>query len=144
MKDSMQTLDRTIRKYCKAADLAAAAAIIAVYAMMEGMGVTCPILFLMGISCAGCGMSRAWLPLLRLDISAAFSYHPLFWLPVPALLVFLFRRRIPVRLYRLLACIAVLLFLIVYFIRMSDPADSVVVFRPKQGLLWRLLAVFRA
>ncbi|MCD8197453.1 MAG: DUF2752 domain-containing protein [Lachnospiraceae bacterium] len=137
-------MDRTIRKYGKTADLVAAAAIIAVYAMMEGMGVTCPILFITGVSCAGCGMSRAWLSLLRLDISAAFSYHPLFWLPVPALFVFLFRRRIPARLYRLLICIAALLFLSVYFIRICDPADSVVVFRPKQGLFWRLLAVFRA
>lgn len=32
-----------------------------------------------GIICPACGMSRAWLAALRLDLSAAFFYHPLFW-----------------------------------------------------------------
>lgn len=31
------------------------------------------------IPCPGCGMTRAWLSLLRGDLSAAFLYHPLFW-----------------------------------------------------------------
>ena len=31
------------------------------YLILESVfGITCPILFLTGISCAGCGMSRAW------------------------------------------------------------------------------------
>ena len=32
-----------------------------------------------GLSCPGCGMTRAWLAALRLDLSAALAYHPLFW-----------------------------------------------------------------
>ena len=64
-------------------DIQALAAVALFYIVIESLGVTCPILFLTGISCAGCGMSRAWLSLLRLDLAGAFAFHPLFWLPVP-------------------------------------------------------------
>lgn len=36
-----------------------------------------------GLPCPGCGMSRAWLAVLRGDIAVALAYHPLFW-TVPA------------------------------------------------------------
>lgn len=32
-----------------------------------------------GIPCPGCGMTRALLAVLRLDLKAAFFYHPMFW-----------------------------------------------------------------
>lgn len=32
-----------------------------------------------GIPCPSCGMGRAWLAVMRLDFSAAFSFHPMFW-----------------------------------------------------------------
>lgn len=32
-----------------------------------------------GIPCPGCGLSRAWLAVLRLDFVQAFRYHPMFW-----------------------------------------------------------------
>ena len=59
-------------------DIQALAAVALFYIVIESLGVTCPILFLTGISCAGCGMSRAWLSLLRLDLAGAFAFHPLF------------------------------------------------------------------
>ena len=61
--------------------MSALAGIVLFYVLLESLGVTCPIRFLTGISCAGCGMSRAWLSLLRLDLAGALYYHPLFWLP---------------------------------------------------------------
>ena len=51
-----------------------------------------------GIICPGCGMSRAWLAVLHLDFSKAFSMHPMFW-SVPLLIAYvlydgrLFRRK---------------------------------------------------
>ena len=42
------------------------------------------------IECIGCGMSRAYLSLLRLDFASAFSYHPMFWSVPVAYLYFLF------------------------------------------------------
>lgn len=121
-------------------DVGAVLIIAALYLGMELLGVTCPILFLTGISCAGCGMSRAWLALLRLDLSSAFAYHPLFWLPVPAAAVLLLRRRIPGTVYRLTLGGMAALFLAVYAVRLLSPEDTVVVFAPSQGLVLRLLS----
>lgn len=49
----------------------------------------CPFRNLTGIPCPGCGMSRAWLAFLRLDILAAFRFHPMFW-SVPVLMGYCF------------------------------------------------------
>lgn len=121
-------------------DLQAILIIAAFYAVMELAGITCPIRYLTGISCAGCGMSRAWISLLRLDAASAFAYHPLFWLPVPAALVLLFRRRLPRTLVRWTLGIACVLFLVVYVVRMLQPEDTIVTFAPETGLVYRVLS----
>ena len=48
-----------------------------VYGVLTILGIGCPIKYLTGISCAGCGMTRAWRCVLKLDFARAFSYHPL-------------------------------------------------------------------
>lgn len=48
----------------------------------------CVVRAVTGIPCPGCGLSRAWLAALRLDLAAAFFYHPLFW-TVPLLGVYM-------------------------------------------------------
>ena len=45
--------------------------VIALYVALHLIGITCPIKYLTGISCPGCGMSRAYICLLRLDIRGA-------------------------------------------------------------------------
>ena len=122
-------------------DLRSLAAIILFYLVIESLGVTCPILYLTGISCAGCGMSRAWLSLLRWDLAAAFAYHPLFWLPVPAAVVLMFRRRIPERLWKGFWGTVCGLFVLVYLFRLFSPEDQIVVFQPSQGLIARLASI---
>lgn len=124
----------------KKQDLGAAAAAAALYIGMELLGVTCPIRFLTGISCAGCGMSRAWLSLLRLDMEAAFRYHPLFLLPIPGALLLLFRRRVSRGRFWLGIWVLCGLFLTVYVVRLMDPADSIVTFEPARGLIGRMLS----
>ena len=47
----------------------------------------CPIRKLIGIPCPGCGLSRAWLAVFRLDFQAAFRRHPMFW-SVPVLMAY--------------------------------------------------------
>lgn len=121
-------------------DLRPLAAVVLFYAVLESLGVTCPILYLTGISCAGCGMSRAWLSLLRGDLAGAFAFHPLFWLPVPAAALLLFQRRIPRRVFRWGMGIVCVLFLLVYLVRLLWLEDPVVVFRPSQGLIGRLVS----
>lgn len=121
-------------------DLQAAAAIVLFYVIIESFGITCPILYVTGISCAGCGMSRAWLCLLRGDLAGAFTYHPLFWLPVPGAVLLLFQRKIPRRWFRWGIGTICALFLIVYLVRMLAIQDPVVVFRPSGGLVGRIVS----
>lgn len=120
-------------------DMSALAGIVLFYVLLESLGVTCPIRFLTGISCAGCGMSRAWLSLLRLDLAGALYYHPLFWLPIPAAALLLFHRRLPKRVFTVGLSLCGVLFVLVYFIRLGLPGD-IVVFAPREGLVWRLLS----
>ena len=42
-----------------------------------GLGFPCLLFELTGLQCGGCGMTRAAVAALRLDFSAAFSYHAL-------------------------------------------------------------------
>jgi hypothetical protein len=46
----------------------------------------CPVQWLFGVPCPGCGMTRAHLALLRLDFADALYYHPLVFVTLPALL----------------------------------------------------------
>lgn len=122
-------------------DIGAVLLIVALYAAMMLLGITCPIRFLTGISCAGCGMTRAWFSLLRLDLSAAISFHPLFWLPVPAAVLFFLRRRIPKKVVTAAMWVIIALFLAVYALRLISLDDTVTVFAPEEGLIWRLVSV---
>lgn len=47
----------------------------------------CVLRSISGIPCITCGMSRAWLCALRLDIAGAFGHHPMFW-AIPVLILF--------------------------------------------------------
>ena len=122
----------------------AVAALLLVYgaAQVTCIGV-CPLRTVFGLSCPGCGMSRAWWELLSGNLQGALRYHPLFWLPVPALLLLYFRDRIPPRIFTGSMIFLLLLLLAVYGIRMADPADQVVRFRPESGMFFRIFhAVF--
>ena len=117
--------------------------IVIFYIGMELLGVTCPIKFLPGVSCAGCGMSRAWLAILQGETAAAFSYHPLFFLPIPVAALLLFRRRLPRKLLRGIICGAAAVFVAVYAVRLLNPEDAVVVFEPVEGLIPRIIRRIR-
>ena len=97
----------------------------------------CPIKLLTGISCPGCGMTRAWIQLLQLHPAAAFSYHPLFAVPVVFVVFYVLKKYGIEKPYRIVNAILVGLMLVVYVVRLLDPADAVVVFSPENGLIWR-------
>ena len=98
------------------------------------------ILFLTGISCAGCGMSRAWFCVLRMDFTGAFRYHPLFWILPIGIMLFLFWDKIPKKIQKILLITACVLFGAVYILRMLDTADSIVVFQPEKGAIFSLIS----
>lgn len=121
----------------KKQDFRAVGIIVLGYLFLEFLGVTCPIKHLTGISCAGCGMSRAWLALVRGDAASAFSFHPLLLLPIPAALLLMFWKKLSGKLRSVALGVVVGAFLVVYILRMLDPEDAIVVFQPRDGLIWR-------
>lgn len=119
-------MKRLIGKYKEA--LAVSGGVIILYIILNLLGITCPIKWMTGISCMGCGMTRAWLSVLKFDFSSALYYHPLFWTVPIAAVIYVFRDKI--KIYKWLLLLIAVLFCVVYFIRMFDPSDTVVVFEP--------------
>lgn len=89
-------------------------------------------------------MTRAWLRLLQGDLPLAFSTHPLFFLPPLALLLLPGHRHLPPSLIKTLLTLGLILVMGVYLTRLFDPTDTVVVFAPRQGILYRLLEPYFA
>ena len=60
--------------------LTAYAGLLAVFYLLN---IPCLFQYFLRIPCPGCGMTRALLSLLRLDLRGAFHYHPMVWsLPI--------------------------------------------------------------
>lgn len=119
--------------------ICAATAVVVLYTAMESIGITCPIKFITGISCAGCGMSRAWMAFLQLDIAKAFAYHPLFWLVPIAVIVLLCKSKINIKIYKIFMFTIVAAFVIVYMYRMIWGEGDIVVFKPRDSIIWRII-----
>ena len=113
--------------------------IITIYGFFSLLKRGCPIKYWTGISCAGCGMTRAWQSLLTGHIQEAFSYHPLLLLPPFLLLIILLRNKIPTRIFRRIMAATAVLFLGVYIARLLNPKDTIIVIDLKQGALFQLI-----
>ena len=112
-------------------------AAVALYSVTVG----CLLRRLTGISCPGCGLSRAYLACLRLDFGAAFTFHPLFPL-LPPYLLYLLEHYIfgfPGS-KKLTVCLSVgmgILLVGVWLIRILS-GDPVVAFCPEEGLFSKI------
>lgn len=115
------------------------AAVVVLYVILESFGVTCPIKYITGISCAGCGMSRAWIALLHFNIHEAFMYHPLFFLPPVVGIVMLLKSKINIKFYKIFMFTIASAFVIVYLYRMFIGDGNVVVFEPQNNIVFRII-----
>jgi len=92
-----------------------------VYFILNLFNIGCIFKWITGISCPGCGITRAVLSALRLDFKTALYYHPLFWLIIPTIL-FLVCAKKPLfgnKLYQNIFCTVVLIIVLaVYFCRL--------------------------
>lgn len=60
---------------------------IIMYILLYLLDTTCIIKYFTNIPCPGCGLTRAYLSLFKLDLYKAFHYHPLFW-TIPILFLY--------------------------------------------------------
>lgn len=109
------------------------------YIFYSIMGIGCPIKFLTGISCAGCGMTRAWICLVHLDIKGAVYYHPLFFLPIIYLFLFLIKDKLSYKIFNCAIVIGIALFTIIYILRLLNPDNIVVNINIKNGFIYKFL-----
>ena len=120
----------------------AAAVIAALYSLMFTLGITCPIRHITGISCPGCGMTRALFCALCGNIKGAFYYHPL-WIALIVgailLIVLAIKRKRTLIVFTLISLGVI--FAAVYLYRLFFVSQDVVVFSPDDGAIARALGL---
>lgn len=72
-----------LRDWLRVLEPIAIVALVGLLLLVTDIG--CPFRFLLGVSCPGCGMTRAWLAFLTGDVERALALNPLFWAPVLAI-----------------------------------------------------------
>ena len=87
--------------------------------------IPCFIREALGVSCPGCGMSRAALEVLRGDFSAALALHPLIFVMIPLIFMLAFSLK-DTKFFTVVIVFFAALMLAVYFLRLADPEDTVV------------------
>lgn len=132
----MKLIDLKKRMKNYGSQIKALAAVLLIYGVLAAIGHGCPIRYVTGIPCPGCGLSRAYLALLQLNPIQAFKYHPLFWaVPVLALACFCYtRRKSRIALVLVVLSGAGLIGLYLYRLSMGDPVLEVDV---RSGLIYR-------
>lgn len=101
------------------------------------IGPGCPQKAFLGISCMGCGMTRAYFNLLHGNIRNAFLYHPAFWTVPIAITLFLFQKKISKKSFYLGISSIIIIFIIVYIYRILCH-DPILVFDIKQGYFYKI------
>ena len=119
-----------------------AAVVIALYAVSHITGIGCPIKFFTGISCGGCGMTRALTALVSLRIRDAFYYHPLVLVPPVYCVFYALRNKIGNHCFKIITGICAALFICVYVIRLINPSDNIVTADISNGIIIKLLKHF--
>ncbi len=105
----------------------------------------CPLKFVSGISCPGCGMSRALISLISFDFKEAFYYHPLWPLLIICIVLIIINIIKPnvfskksKTIFTIAVCV---IFILVYVIRIVLKDE---VIRPEfdESLIYRIISLF--
>ncbi len=126
-----------IKKYLY---LIISAGLLCLFLYLTNIG--CPIKFITGISCPGCGMTRALFSLLRLDVKSAVYYHPLVFVMPVIVIIILLRNKLGRRLFKIFTVFFIVLFIAVYICRMADAGNSIVQINVRNGLIGRIVGYF--
>ena len=125
-------------------EICAVIGILLLYLFFFAVGITCPIKFLTGVSCPGCGMSRACMHAAKLDLSSAFAYHPM-WITIPFVVTFLvlFKWKKKKTAFNITLYTFAALMIGVYIYRMFFLPQDIVVFSPSESALAKAFENFK-
>jgi len=114
--------------------------ILIYYLILKILNITCPIKRLLGISCPGCGMTRALLHAIQFKFDKAFYYHPL-WFLLPICVVILIISHYKKKRKIFYSCMISFSFLlvVVYIYRMFNSDNYVVYFNLEEGLIYQII-----
>lgn len=74
-----------------------------------------------------------------MDFVQAFYFHPLFWTVPIGIIIYLFRKCIPNRIFNFITGVTIFLFIVVYIMRMVNTEDTVVVIDFYESIIWDIL-----
>lgn len=121
---------------------------IAAFAWFYMATLGCPLKHFFGISCPSCGMARAHMAILHGDIHAAFAAHPLFWLAIPLIFLFLhsgvFNFHISKKMLSVIGIAAIILLLVVYLLRVFVFHDPIVQPDFEHSILYRFIELVKS
>lgn len=99
------------------------------------LGYACPFQYFLGISCPGCGMTRAWMSALQLNFHQAMYFHPLFLL-VPFMgIAMVFPEKFPPKLIKYFWAVIISIFIIVYIYRLFSPNIDIIYIDLNKGIV---------
>ena len=110
-----------------------------IYLVFFALDIGCPIKFFTGISCPGCGMTRAVWSAVRLRFSEAFYYHPLFGLVPIMFVLYIFGYKIKTRYVKYIWAVIITLFLLVYIIRLLFYPNNIVLIDISNGFMLKFI-----
>lgn len=104
--------------------LSIAGIIIIAACVLSFLPIGCPIKFATGLSCPGCGLSRAWFAALTLQPQEAFAFHPLFWtIPFALVAAVALQMGIHSKLCTVIVVTLLVLFFVLWVIRLFSYPD---------------------
>ena len=68
--------------------------VLAFVAVMYALKMPCLFKTVFTVECPGCGITRAWIRFLHLDIKQAFQFNPMFWSVPLVLTLYLFEKEL--------------------------------------------------
>jgi len=111
--------------------------VLLLFFFLYGHLIGCPIKLLLGIPCLGCGMTRAWISVASFDFHMAAYYHPLWFMPLVFVGIYVFIKPKSIKVYNAFLVFSFLAFVVIYVIRLVG-FSTVVEHSIEEGLLYKL------
>ncbi len=89
----------------------------------------CIIERVLGINCPSCGITRAWMTVLRGDIGLAFYYHPLFLFPLIGVILYVVNNNILVKnskVIDIVMTVMLIIYIVLYIVRMFYDIEGII------------------